>query len=236
MKLFKILLEVYKEEYELNLKEGLIKTTNIGKTINLLKIKFPHWKFKVDDKAFFIQILGNRTEKQYQELKYLLNNLGWFISWFKTESDSGNISGKFNEKTVINSFNDDDVFFIELRIEAKFDEEVVENIPSILYHIAPTQNSDKILKIGLVPKSRSKASYHPDRVYLGKSIEGVEKLAPQMYQTTGNKNYTILKIDTEMIPGGYLKLYTDPNYPKEAFYTLNNIPPQAIEKIKEINL
>jgi hypothetical protein len=236
MKLFKILLEVYKEEYELNLQEGLIKTTNIGKTINLLKKKFPYWEFKVDDKAFFIQILGNRTEKQYQELKYLLNNLGWFISWFKTESDSGNISGKFNEEAVINSFNKDDVFFIELRIEAKFDEEVVENIPSILYHIVPTQNSDKILKIGLVPKSRSKASYHPDRVYLGRSIGGVEKLIPQMHQITGDKNYTILKINTEMIPGGYLRLYTDPNYSKEAFYTLNNIPPQAIEKIKDINI
>ena len=32
MKLLKILLEAYKEEYELNLQEGLIKTTNIGKT------------------------------------------------------------------------------------------------------------------------------------------------------------------------------------------------------------
>lgn len=236
MKLLDILLETYKEEYELNLKEGLIKTTNIGKTINFLKRKFPYWEFKIDDNAFFIQILDNRTEKQYQELKHLLNNLGWFISWFKIESDSGNISGKFNEKTVINSFNKDDVFFIELRVEAKFDEEVVENIPSILYHIVPTQNSDKILKIGLVPKSRSKASYHPDRVYLGKSIGGVEKLIPQMHQITGNKNYTILKINTEMIPGGYLRLYTDPNYSKEAFYTLNNIPPQAIEKIKDINI
>ena len=41
MDLLKILLEVYKEEYDLNLKEGLIKTTNIGKTINLLKKYFP---------------------------------------------------------------------------------------------------------------------------------------------------------------------------------------------------
>ena len=40
MKLLDILLETYKEEYELNLQEGLIKTTNIGKTINLLKSSF----------------------------------------------------------------------------------------------------------------------------------------------------------------------------------------------------
>jgi hypothetical protein len=236
MKLLKILLEVYKEEYELNLQEGLTKTINIGKTISILKKKFPEWKFKIDDGAFFIQILGNKTEKEYQDLKQLSNNLGWFPSWFKIESDNGNPSGIFNEKTVTNSFNSDDVFYIELRFEAKFDEEVVENIPLILYHITPSQNIDKILKIGLSPKSRSKASYHPERVYLGKSIEGVEKLASQMSLRTGDKNFTILKIDTDLVPGGYLKLYTDPNYSKEAYYTLNNIPPQAIEKAKEINI
>ena len=41
MKLLKILLETYKEEYELNLQEGLIKTTNIGKTLNILQKAFP---------------------------------------------------------------------------------------------------------------------------------------------------------------------------------------------------
>jgi hypothetical protein len=38
-----------------------------------------------------------------------------------------------------------------------------------------------------------------------------------------------------MVPGNYLKLYTDPNY-IHGYYTLNNIPPQAIEKVKEINI
>ena len=124
---------------------------------------------------------------------------------------------------------------IKLRFEAKFDEEVVENIPSILYHITPTQNVNKILNIGLVPKSRSKASYHPDRVYLSKDLEDIENLGEMFYQKTGIKNWTILKIETDIIPGDYLKLYTDPNY-KQGYYTLNNIPPQAIEKVKEINL
>ena len=124
---------------------------------------------------------------------------------------------------------------IKLRFEAKFDEEVVENVPSILYHITPTQNANKILSIGLVPKSRSKASYHPDRVYLSKDLEDIENLGEMFYQKTGIKNWTILKIETDIIPGDYLKLYTDPNY-KQGYYTLNNIPPQAIEKVKEINL
>ena len=56
-------------------------------------------------------------------------------------------------------------------------------MPSILYQITPTVNVDKILKIGLVPKSRSKASYHPDRVFLSKSLEDIEELGRMFYQS-----------------------------------------------------
>jgi hypothetical protein len=225
MKLLQILLGTYKEEYELNLKEGLIKTTNIGKTIELLK-KFSTNKvdIKKEGNAFEATFIGKDIGFLDKFLRDT-NNLGWFPSYLSTSA----YKGKWDEK-----FYDD--YLSKIRFEAKFDEEVVENIPSILYHIVPTQNIDKILKIGLVPKSRSKASYHPERVYLGRTIEGIEKLVPQMSLRTGDKNYTILKINTEMIPGEYLRLYTDPNYVKEAYYTLNNIPPQAIEKVKEINL
>jgi hypothetical protein len=225
MKLLKILLEVYKEEYELNLQEGLTKTTNIGKTIELLR-KFTEDIVKIKRNNNTFEVLFE--EKNVKFLNSFLrdaNNLGWFPSYIQTAS----YTGKWKEKYY-------DPQQSVIRFEAKFDEEVVENIPPILYHITPSQNVKNILKIGLAPKSRSKASYHPERVYFGKSIEGVEKLAPRMYQISGDKNFTILKIDTDLIPGGYLKLYTDPNYSKEAYYTLNNIPPQSIEKVKEIKL
>ena len=225
MKLLNLLLKIYKEEYDLNIQEGLIKTTNIGKTINLLRSSFDFgFEYQRNNNTFevtFHQIDKNTLNKF---LKYA-NNLGWFPSYITTNS----YTGKW-EQNVFNNF------LSKVRFEAKFDEEIVEKIPDFLYHIAPAQNIRKILKVGLVPKSRSKASYHPDRVYLGKSIEGVKKLAPQMYQRTGDKNYTILKINTEMVPGSYLRLYVDPNYSREAFYTLNNIPPQAIEKIQDITL
>ena len=224
MKLLNILLEVYKEEYELNLQEGLIKTTNIGKTINLLKSSFDFgFEYQRDNNTFevtFHQIDKSNLDKF---LKYA-NNLGWFPSYITTSL----YKGKWDENVYSNDLS-------KIRFEAKFDEEIVEKIPDFLYHITPTQNANKILDTGLVPKSRSKASYHPERVYLGKSIEGVEKLASQMYQRTGDLSFTILRIDTNVVPGGYLRLYTDPNYSKEAYYTLNNIPPQAIEKIKDIN-
>jgi len=223
MKLLDILLETYKEEYELNIQEGLIKTTNIGKTLNLLQKAFPDFYIrKMKSNTFAIDAKELNQDTLNKILQYA-DNLGWFPSWV--------VSSKYVGKYMPHKFMPGSITF-----EAKFDEEVVENVPNTLYHLTPTQNVENILKIGLVPKSRSKASYHPERVYLGKSIESVESLAPQMYQRTGNKNFTILKIDTDMIPGGYLKLYTDPNFSEEAYYTLNNIPPHTIKKLKEINI
>jgi len=226
MKLLDILLETYKEEYELNLKEGLIKTTNIGKTLNLLEKKYSSkFIFTRSKNSFYIKTFSTNIDALLNVIIKDANTLGWFPSFMETEEYTGQWDKKYFKEGEI-----------KLRFEAKFDEEVVENIPSILYHITPTQNVNKILNIGLVPKSRSKASYHPDRVYLSKDLEDIEDLGEMFYQKTGIKNWTILKIDTNMVPGGYLRLYTDPNYSKEAYYTLNNIPPQAIEKIKEINL
>ena len=225
MKLLKILLEVYKEEYELNLQEGLIKTNNIGKTLNILEKKYSSkFIFTRSKNSFYIKTFSTNVNALLNGIIKDANTLGWFPSFMETEKYTGKWDKKYFKEGEI-----------KLRFEAKFDEEVVENIPSILYHITPTQNADKILSIGLVPKSRSKASYHPDRVYLSKDLKDIKNLGEMFYQKTGIKNWTILKIETDIIPGDYLKLYTDPNY-KQGYYTLNNIPPQAIEKVKEINL
>lgn len=225
MKLLDILLETYKEEYKLNLKEGLIKTTNIGKTLNILEKKYSSkFIFNKLKNSFYINTFHTDINTLLNGIIKDANTLGWFPSFIETED----YIGKWDEKY----FKEGE---IKLRFEAKFDEEVVENIPSILYHITPTQNANKILSIGLVPKSRSKASYHPDRVYLSKNLKDIENLGEMFYQKTGIKDWMILKIDTNMVPGDYLKLYTDPNY-EHGYYTLNNIPPQAIEKVKNIKL
>jgi hypothetical protein len=224
MKLLNILLEVYKEEYQLNLKEGLIKTVNIGKTLDVLEKKYSSkFIFTRSRNSFSIKTFHTNNITLDSFIKDA-NTLGWFPSFMETEDYTGKWGKEYFKEGEI-----------KLRFEAKFDEEVVENVPSTLYHITPTANADKILKIGLVPKSRSKASYHPDRVFLSKSLEDMEELGRMFYQKTGIRNWTILRINTELIPGDYLKLYTDPNY-KPGYYTLNNINPQAIERVKDTSI
>jgi len=239
MKLLDILLETYKEEYKLNIQEGLIKSTHVGETIYILKKQFSNWIFQYEkgNKDFTIEILRLKEGIQlqyFEKLLPLLNNLGYFISYMEVYGDSISIRDKYDETLVKNSFQNPKVVSIYLKCEAKFDQKV-NKIPEVLYHVAPLRNWEKIQKIGLVPKSRSKRSYHPERVYLGKDEQNTIKLSPKFYQDTGLNEWVLLKINTDFIPGNYLRLYYDPNF-KYGYYTLNNIPPHAIEKIKDIKL
>lgn len=247
MRLVDLLLKIYNEEYELNLKEGLIKTTPIGETVSILKKKFPNWFFRYnkDENDFEIEILKIKDgiEPEYfDKLLPLLNNLRWFISFMKIQGNwdsemktAINIEDKYNEKILKNSFANPKIHTIILDCEAKFDIKV-NKIPVELYHITPIKYWDKIQKQGLVPRSRSKASYHPDRVFLAKTEQYAEDLGKKFYQKTGITEWAVLKIHTDLIPGEYFTLYKDPNYTDRGFYTLNNIPPQAIEKINTIQL
>ena len=239
MKLLNLLLKIYKEEYELNLQEGLIKTTPIGEAVYILKKQFHNlvFQYKKGNKDFTIEILKTKNGIQseyFEKLLPLLNNLGYFISYMEIYGDGIRIEDKYNEKIVKNAFQNPKIFSIFLSCESKFDQKV-NNIPEFLYHVAPLRNWEKIKNIGLVPKSRSKRSYHPERVYLGKDEKNTIDLAPKFYQDTGINEWVLLKINTDFVPGSYLRLYYDPNF-EYGYYTLNNIPPQAIEKIQDINL
>lgn len=240
MKLLDILLEKYKDEYELNLNEGLIKTAPLGQSVSILKRKFPSWKFHYteQDNYFVIQLLrknGGMELQYFDELLPLLNNLGWFISWTEVLTKDSSTQDKYKEAAVRKALEDDSVISIALGCEAKFDQKV-NKIPDVLYHVTPNQNWDKIKNVGLVPKSRSKASYHPERVFLAKTEKYAEDLGKKFYRKTGIKDWTLLRIDTALIPGDYFRLYKDPNYKGRGYYSLNNIPPQAIQHLRDIKL
>lgn len=244
MKLLQLLLQVYKDEYELNIKEGLIKTTELKKTVGILYKSYKDYaKFSTElwENTFSVTIkyknelhheflpAKKMDFSKFQDLLRDANNLGWFPSYI----ESRNYSGKYKTDQAKYLIDNNENLYIVF--EAKFDIEF-DNYPSILYHVAPKKYTDKILKIGLVPKSKEKASSHPDRIYLANSEEDATYLLYPFYKKTGNKEWTLFSVDTEMIPGDYFKLYDDPNYKRKGFYTLNNIPPQAIKRIKDINI
>lgn len=104
-----------------------------------------------------------------------------------------------------------------------------------MYHATPTIYIDKILKQGLVPKSKNSFSNYPDRVYfiLGDDLtqENLMLFGYLQKNRSGetihdDNQYTILQIEIEKLLSN-TQMYIDPRA-KNAVYTHDNIPPNAI--------
>lgn len=102
---------------------------------------------------------------------------------------------------------------------------------SYAYHLTNSNVVDKILKYGLQPKSHSKKSYHPERVYLLLPKRGLD-LQSMMEQLGAD---TILKIDLKKLKqyNQQFKFYRDPMSTGDySVFTENIIYPEVIEKIE----
>jgi hypothetical protein len=198
--------------------EGLISTYPVDKSVSILSRRFPDLKIEIDkDGEIYIE------NQQPQELsKYLpiITNLGYFISKFTIDGEEWFNKSKETDKPV--------AFYIE----AKYDYEV--DIPKILYHASPIKLKHKILKYGLSPKSGSKLSEHPDRIYLtddiNKTIEFGEYLKSEKDNEWYKNGYCIYSINGN----GVYKLYSDVNLREGGYYTMNNIKVDDIKLIKEV--
>ena len=104
-----------------------------------------------------------------------------------------------------------------------------------LYHAAPLKYKDKILKIGLVPKSKNKKFTHPPRVYLAYTQAGALNIVSQLEDintSTGgvpNKLYCIFEIDVSKLPRP-VKFERDSKY-EWGCWTYENIPPSVISVV-----
>lgn len=108
------------------------------------------------------------------------------------------------------------------------------------YHITPDIFLNKIQQVGLIPKSESKLSYHPERIYLFMNPEMDKQMTNILWDATSKekkdriKDYYVLKIDLTQIPNH--KFYMDHDTMRSfvAIFTLQPIPSSAIQVIKKI--
>ena len=207
----------------LPLNEGLIYSQPIDITIRVLKNKFDELDIKkYEDGDISIEGMNDRLKKYIP----LINNLGYFISSAFNDNDMIDIS--LLKKDDLNNIICSNIF-----IEPKYDYQV--EIPKILYHASPLKFKDKILKIGLTPKSGSKLSYHPDRIYLSSNIESCVKFGEYLLNSKENQyyknGYCIYIIKGE----GIDKLYSDINMREVGFYTLDNVKKEFISLFKVVD-
>jgi hypothetical protein len=213
-------------EYKKLVGEGLIKTHNPEKIIDILgrfsndtiDVKL-HNEPGINTKGIIlIYLKPNFRIDQITTLTVFMNNMGYFVS------------GYFNKNNLFTKTYQelgDDLYGI--RFEPKFD---IEYIPEsrYLYHVTDGKHLDKILKIGLTPRTKSKSLYHPERIYLAKSINDVLNLKTIFSFSNLESNYDlkILKIDLQDL---FILLREDSQF-SGGVYTTDNIPPNKIEVIK----
>ena len=152
---------------------------------------------------------------------------GWFPSKYTLINLSGNKNTlQYDEDYLIN--NKKQLKTIKISYEPKYDMET--NIPEKLYHLSIQHYNEKIIKNGLIPKSKNKISKHLDRIYVCKYSDDCYKLIPRMKinyinSKIPNTKWIIFEIDTQNLN---IKLYNDPNY-NNGYYVIDNISPDKIK-------
>jgi hypothetical protein len=248
-------LKKYGDLYTRILYNDILKEQVITEMLNssidkYLLIKLINKKFNVvdlslnGDDEFELNInYGVYSNVLINDINNELLKLGYFISYcsfYKFTNDVGVDNCKFSE---LGNFNiSDDTKFIIFKVEPKYDVEVDVSNFKYLYHITfdcyyesklnTIKLGNKIQDVGLTPKTKSKLSNHPERVYLLTDKDSIIGLANALYRKTKSdikkyiKKIYILKIDTTKISN--IKFYNDPNM-EDAVWTFQNIPPLFIE-------
>ena len=170
------------------------------------------------------------TPKLSRELLKIIDSCGYFIATISKDisEDSTdeewlnrNIKDKSKiEETLLNNKK------ISISIEPNFDTKVNFD-GKYLYHTTNKKNLDKIMKNGLIPKTKNTRSFYPERVYLAPDEKYLKTMK---YQLENDKpdEYVDLKIKNYK----ELSLYKDVRF-KGGFYTYDTIAPKHIEIINK---
>ena len=212
---------------KISLKEGLIRTYPIDKTINYIKDYF-----KLSDNDIIPINALNGTEQIAIKVPIVGNNLnlikkaftlcGWYLAYPK--------ESELKPNTIH-----------ELQFEKKYDMDISSELrkhESVIYHITPNYNLNKIKHIGLTPKSKNTQFDYPSRAYF--VLGSAKKIVPYLTSELNNNNkskgnnggYSVITFDLSKIPL-HVKFYFDPNS-YGSVYTLDNVTPDAIIDIQEI--
>ena len=216
------------------------KTENIDSTVkklnNILK-PTEYTNVSISDEHYDKQHIECLfMPSNYDRLDLLLNKaklLGWFPSYYRISFfDFKKKDFRFNyeelKRKLQSSIDAFTIFF-----EKVYDEKMVGF--DILYHITPIERIERIKKQGLSPKSNSKRSYHPERIYFSYDEDELREIKDQLFKSEVNKErlsgeYVVIEVNINKLPK-QIKLYSDPNF-SDGVYTYDSIPPQYLKFTK----
>lgn len=214
--------------------EGLIKSYSVDKFLQLLH-KHNYTDAEVLSKVESAEAIGIPidTITNTTALNHLCTVCGWQYARNVKKKSNDTIYALYTRK-----FSDD------------ADELVYEKNRGFVYHITPKQFNKKIFKNGLIPKSNNKIENHQDAVYCLIDPTQAPSLAKELQPYINWKNlktdekgndiytFTLWEIDLNKLNNEkdiFPKFFLDPmmNY---SVYTKDNIKPQLLRNIGEVNL
>lgn len=212
------LYEQYRENQN-KLYEGLIKTYPVDATIDKLKRSgFEAEKLIQDNNN--VTIIVKYHPYDHTKIKKIMDIYGWY------------------EQGLYNISNKKWIYFLP-----KFGLDATEDVyksDMILYHVTNDYYVNKILKNGLQPRSHKKIEKEqPDRIYLIiKNPVNYKGFLLHLYNKMRKhdkniKSLYVLKIDLSKCED---KLFYYDNLLTGGVYTHENIPPQCISIVDEINV
>jgi hypothetical protein len=234
---------MFEQSYSLN---ETLKTYPIDSVINGIsrsslvnKIPFFISKDVYRNIAYFQCDINFIDQEVFEILRTISDRRGYFISHIEI-LDNGHLY-------IIKDFNIDLSKYsgkLNIVFESKYNKEFKTD-QKYLYHCTTEAYIEKIKKIGLVPKSKSKITFHPERIYLALNKKDCRDLITQFIKDSENysesdtdfiknykdskKKYVILRIE---IANLNLKLMEDPNckdyWGVFGVYTVDSIPPSSI--------
>lgn len=228
MKIFNFLLETA-------LNEGLIKTQGAYATKSIIERnhKLVRVLYVDDDETVLGLEIRLKVLKpgELDSILKLVNNLGWFPSIYIT-----NVSGEKTKFVDNNKFKEDvkDAGIVSIKLEKKFDPVRKTTHGSDYFHVARQKVLPKIEKNGLVPRSKSKIGFHPERIYLARGYNKALEILEMLYQHDESEPlWVMFQVDITKVPN--IELRNDPNF-EGGVYTLQNIPPSALKVVKKFDM
>lgn len=212
------------------LDEGLIKSYPLNFVVQRLG---DYGIVKLIQNHIYLQLNYEYLDNIAKFISYI-NSLGYFVSQYKIlpKGKEVNVSNYIDYKKL----EDLDIKNIEqlwVVIEAKFDG-IEENKTEFIYHLTENKYLDKIRSKGLIPKSKAKKAYHPDRLYVVNDIHKLKDLLTHFTMNGTNvDDYCVLKIDYDKC--NKPTLYNDPNYIDMGYYIIDNISANSIVSIINVS-
>jgi hypothetical protein len=229
-------LEIYNQLQEGQLNEFVLTTVPLEKTLGTLSKRFPNFEADKDDFDSIVVLLEPDNIWEVEKVIEFMDGFGWFPSVV----GDGKFSQDQLDKVIVDIAKNktESVIYFEKKFDDKMD------LEPYYFHITSDIYADEIERIGLIPKSHSKLTSHPQRIYLLnpttpynlKSIGNTlyNKSRPEVKEKT---NYLVVyKVHPENINN--FEVYEDPNFfiGDGAVWTQKNIPPVALERFLEIDV